>query len=92
MLTQDEILRIVSDTVREQLAPCSVDVRMRKGTDEDGDAVLNITVIIETEDFPDRRKMLGLARHIRSNLAGADFPLLSFVSKRDAAKMDVEIA
>ncbi len=93
MPAEDRIMRIVSDTVRDQLAPYPVDVRMSRGTDEDGDAVLNITVIMENEAAPDIGKMLGLAGHIRSHLDEAEgFPMLSFVSKRDAAKMGFEAA
>ncbi len=95
MLDGDEIRRIVFETVRKQLAPCCVDVRMQNGTDEDGDPVLYITVIIEAGKSPDTGKMLGLARHIRASFTDdtpIGFPLLSFVSRHDASKMDLETA
>jgi len=93
--TDGEVTRIVADTIKKQLAPCEVGVHVRKSFDEDGDPLLVIMVVIGTECEPDRKKMLGLVRHIRSNLddaTAAGFPLVSFVSKRDAAKMDFEAA
>ncbi len=88
--------RIVAAAVHEQLSPSSVQVVLRKGTDHDGDALLNVTVIIASDTpAPDKRKMLGLAGHIRAKLDEAkidDFPLVSFVSKRDAAKLNFEAA
>jgi len=96
MLDNNAVEQIVADTVQEQLSPSAVRVVVRKGIDDDGDPLFNVTIIIDSEKpAPDRRKMLGLVRHIRARLDEAHsdgFPLLSFVSKREAAKLNFEAA
>ena len=95
MLINDDVSQIIADTVRGQLAPCDVDVRIKHDTDDDGDPLLAVTIIIKTNCAPDKRKMLGLVRHIRNNLneaASVGFPLLSFMSEREAAKLGLETA
>ena len=94
-MSEDEVLQVIESTVRDQLAPSEVSVRVSRGIDDDGDNILNVMVIIEAKTAPDRGKMLGLVRHIRSNLqdaTSAGFPLVRFISKRDAAKLDFEAA
>lgn len=89
MLAESRITDIVAATVREQLAPCAVELHVTGGTDEDGDDILNVIVVIQRGCEPDTRRMLGLVRHLRSRLqeaANEAFPIVSFISRRDADK------
>ena len=60
--------------------------------DSDGDPVLRVVVVLEVNKKValDSRKMVGLVRHIRSKLDSEkfdEFPMVSFVSKKEAGKL-----
>ena len=88
------ITEIVSDTVREQISESVVDsVFVESGRDSDGEPVLAVTIVLKKGASPDKRKMVGLVRHIRSRLIGEEaFPIVSFVSKQEAKKLRREAA
>lgn len=72
------------------------------GTDSDGDKVLNILIIFAGEPKSlDRDGLVGFARHLKSALATRDsddlaskttFPMLSFITKKEADKLNLEPA
>lgn len=84
------IRRTISDVINERLGDAAeiVGVDVKPELDDDGDAILVITVVFDAEKSaldPDR--VLGMVRHLRQALAKVrvnDFPLLSYVSKEDA--------
>jgi hypothetical protein len=65
-----------------------VDVLVRRAIGYDGDALLNISIIVDNPlKASDAGKLTGTGRHIRSGLEGIGemaFPVLSFISKKDA--------
>ena len=68
-------------------------VVVKSDRDSDGDRVLRIIVVLEVNHrkLIDGRKMVGLVRHIRTKLDETqsidDFPMISFVSKKEAGKL-----
>lgn len=65
-------------------------ISIRRDFDYDDDPILVIEVVIQTGEVLDSRRATGLARHLRSALAGigeTSFPLFSFISKNEAGKL-----
>jgi len=63
--------------------------------DADGDAVLRVTIVFEGKpEALDREKLVGLVRHMRSQLIDTlnseAFPILSFMSKNEAKTLHLE--
>ena len=97
MLTEEKIHDIIAETVRIELAPCSVRVNVQERENfDDDDRVFIVTVSIETDSAPDDRKMLGLIRKIRVRLQEANvsrsFPMVSFIAKHEEKKSGLEFA
>jgi hypothetical protein len=99
MMVPDAVKLAISDVVRDRLSDSEItSINIESGEDSDGEPVLKITIVFESgpgQETPDGHKMVGLARHIRGRLAEinvGEFPLLSFVSVKDAAKMNLEAA
>ena len=98
MRLDDKVVRqTINDIVRRRLTSARiVNVDVRSGFDSDGDPVLRVTVVFASEPTAqDTKKMVGLVRHIRTGLnrSGADsFPLLSYVSRREASKLELAAA
>ncbi len=81
----DQLTKVVTSVVEEQLAPVRiVSVSVEEDIDHDGDPVLRVSVVFESEDEdldPDR--VLGLVRHLREplkELQEARFPIFSFMT------------
>jgi len=67
-------------------------VVVKSDCDSDGDRVLRVIVVLEAngKETLDAKKMVGLVRHLRSTLEAKnidDFPMVSFVSKKEAGKL-----
>lgn len=97
MLSESEIREVIAATVRSELAPCNVRVNVREREDfDDDERVFVVTVSIETDCAPDKRKMLGLIRQIRFKLNEAQvhgsFPMLSFIAKHEEHEFGFEFA
>jgi len=99
MKVSAEIEAAIAAAVKENFTSASVvGLNIRAGEDHDGDKVLRIHVIFDDgrgKGWPDPRETVSLTGHIRSNLAKLDFhdfPLVSFVSKRDFPKLKLEAA
>jgi hypothetical protein len=81
----DAIETIVRDRFPEEIAS----VRVTKGTDPEGDSILNITVVLERAHLLDPQKTTGIARRVRHMLLGRNqdsFPIFAFISKSDDQK------
>ena len=95
MLDSKALSALVGNIVKRQFSEAVINnVDVKPDVDSDGDAVLRVTIVFETNDKTlDRNKMVGLVRHIRSELAEIElesFPLVSFVAKAEAAKLKFE--
>lgn len=64
-----------------------VSVEVREDRDFDGDPIFVVKLVVDSADQKlDRKRVSGLVRHIRSELAELEeysFPLVSFISKTD---------
>lgn len=92
-----DVSAIVEAVVRERFSHDSIQsVEVAPDIDDEGDAILRITVVLNGELNPgDKLKILGLVRHIRSELYANNknvFPMVDFVSSVDAVKMRREVA
>jgi hypothetical protein len=88
MMLSEVRKRAVRDTVRK-LFPGEVEsVRLTDELDGDGDRILKVTIVLKKNtQLRDRRKMIGLARNLRKKIKDDSvFPLIDFISARDAAK------
>lgn len=88
---------IVERVVRGRFSAGAVhSVKVSHDVDDDGDRILRIVVFCDKAfDASDERKMLGLVRHVRSELAAVEndeFPMIDFVSGKDSAKIRREFA
>lgn len=97
MLDDGALERTIGQIIRRHLCTTRVlEVDVKRGQDRDGDPVLRITVVFDGEPTArDATRRVGLVRHIRAGLEGENaesFPLLSFVSKREAAKLKLAAA
>ena len=90
--TDDDVAEVIETTVREHFAGADIpSVTVQPDTGSDGDPLLRVTVVF---DGPDAKttlrtdRMISLVRHIRPRLWKMNddrFPLVSFISKLDAA-------
>lgn len=93
---ETEKLKQISDMVANTLKADFKDVKILRvvvdrDVDFDGDQVLNISVVFEgmPRDI-DARVVSGAVRHVRPQLRELGekaFPLMSFISRRDAGNM-----
>lgn len=88
------LTELVATVIRRQFSDASIhDVAVKPDVDHDGDAILRVTVVVEKEVKMDSGKMLGLVRHLRPELAEVgieNFPVVSYMTKADAAKLNLE--
>lgn len=94
-----EVKEAIRSIVKERFADAkSLSVKVERAEDFDGEGVLKIYVIFEPNSSAeglDPSKMSGLPRHIISKLEELKFqmfPLVSYVSKKEAAKLNLEAA
>ena len=83
---------IVETLLKERFPSAAINrVVVKSDTDDDGDKILRITVVLDAPSATlDRDNLLGFVRHLKPRLAEAnfpEFPLLSFVSKNEARKL-----
>jgi hypothetical protein len=87
----DDIAHLIEDVVRERFADVNIQsVLVVKDTDYQDEAVFRVTVVFDHDGPLDSRKTAGLVRHIRHRLLErqeSTFPIVTFVSKSDAARM-----
>ena len=92
MMIDQSLEGIIENVIREWFSDAEINsVSIVPDVDSDGDQILRITVVFDTrEKLLDKYKMAGLVRHLRAKLAHADtevFPLISFIAKKEAAKL-----
>lgn len=97
MLDNEALSELVGKIVKRQFTEAVIhSVNVKSDVDSDGDDVLRVTIVFETSGKTlDRNKMVGLVRHLRSELTDMEsdsFPLISFVSKKEAKKFRLEPA
>ena len=72
------------------------DVVIRSDTDNDGDKILRIAVVLASAvESLNGDNLLGFARLLRPKLEAADvneFPVMSFIAAREVGKMKLEAA
>ncbi len=83
---------MIERIVRDRLSASVIDsVDVKSDVDSEGDPILRVTIVFDqTEQGLDQNRVVGLVRHIRSNLEGEGgdrFPLISFIAKNEAAKL-----
>ncbi len=89
---------IIEQVVRSRFSDGSINsIYVSDETDYDGDKVLKITIVFSKAfNSDDREKMLGLVRHIRSELVNVEdntvFPMVNFISYAEASKIKREFA
>jgi hypothetical protein len=100
MVVDNTVRDAITEVVRARFVDANItSVKIEPAEDSDGDPVLEILVVFESKsdkDTLDGQKMSGLTRHIMERLAeikatGA-FPLVSFMSTKDAKKLNLAAA
>lgn len=85
----DDIARRIEAVIRENLAGAVCQVRVTEAFDHVHNPILEVTVVVDRRSALDPQMTAGLVRHIRCRLndtrVDAPFPILSFISKADAA-------
>jgi hypothetical protein len=88
---QAALEKVVRDLLVERFGDAVIGrVSVKPDIDSDGDRVLRVMVVIDSGGALDRKKLVGLVRHLRSRLTeenAYEFPLVSFVSKAEASKL-----
>lgn len=84
----DDLQAIVSQLVRERFPDAAIDtVTVVADEDSDGDPILRVTVVFESEIADlEARQLASLTRHVRPKLREHNdhrFPIFRFLSKRD---------
>jgi len=99
MVVSDEVKSAITTIVKERFSDAKItSVTVAAGEASDGDPILNVYVVFEPEkgkETLDGAKMSGLPRRIMGKLSELDmdvFPLVSFVSSKDAKKLKLEAA
>ena len=91
-MSNKSLENIVEKLLKERFPSAAIDcVVVTLDTDDDGDKILRITVVLDAPSATlDRDNLVGFVRHLKPRLAEAnvaEFPLLNFVSKNEARKL-----
>jgi len=99
MKVSAEIEAAIAAAVKENFTSASVvGINTRRALGSDGEKVLWIYVVFDDargKGWPDPKETLSLPIHIMDRLVALnfhDFPLVSFVSKKDFPKLKLEAA
>lgn len=91
-----EVPALIEETVRERFPDVKIDsVGVAEGVDFDGGSILRIRIVFDHKGPLDGGKTSGIVRHLRHRLAerGEEaFPIVTFLSRPDAAGMKAEAA
>ncbi|MBO9100017.1 MULTISPECIES: hypothetical protein [unclassified Rhizobium] len=90
------IRKVIEDTLASDFKNVKIlRVMVDRDVDFDGDHVLNVEVVFEGKPLHiDARMISGAIRHVRPHLEKLGekaFPLMSFVSRRDASNMGMAL-
>lgn len=88
---------VVERVVKERFSDAVINsVEIKMDVDSDGDPVLLVTVVFDANnELLNKNRMVGLVRHLRSELGNVNFdgfPLVSFISRKEAEKLRLETA
>lgn len=94
-MDRKEIKDIIKDTLEERFPEIQIEkISVRHDFDDDGNNILNIIIVLSGKKVElDRERLVGLVRHLKTNLtqqAVNGFPLLSFVKSNEARKLKLE--
>jgi len=96
METRRDIAALIEGAVREHFAGSIIDaVDVREDRDDEGQPAFHITVVFDAPGLLDPRKTVSIARHVRRRLLAQNepgFPLITFMSRRDARGLKVAAA
>ncbi len=99
MVVSKEVKDAITRIVKERFSDTKITfVKIDAGEDSDGDPILNIFVVFEAQpgkETLDGEKMFGLPQRLIGKLSELNldaFPLVSFVSTKDAKKLNLETA
>ncbi len=93
----DAITNLIETVIREEFGDDVIEsVKVIEALDYQEDRVFKVTVVFDKRGGLDPEKTTAIVRLIRSKLSEAKedpvFPILSFVSKGDAASLSAETA
>jgi hypothetical protein len=96
-MIEREVNEAVWAVLRDRFPDAKVaNVSVRPDVDRDGDDILRVVIVLDgTLSSLDKKELFGFVRHLRSRLETVnreEFPVLSFVSKKDAKQMNLEAA
>jgi hypothetical protein len=94
-MSNTKLEKVVRSLLSERFPEASVErIVIRADTDQDGDKILRITVVLSSQvDKLDRDNLVGFVRHLRPKLSEVktnEFPVVRFVSASDAKKLKLE--
>lgn len=97
MTLTNVIAEAIEAVIRDEFADVAIDsVRVKEAFDYQDDRVFNVTVVFDKRDGLDPKKMAAVVRHLQTTLSEQGqtipFPIMSFVSKRDAERVGSEAA
>lgn len=95
MLDNKALTELVEAVIRRQFSDAVINtVAVKPDVDHDGDDILRVTVVVQDGiERLDPDKAVGLIRHLRPELAEAgieNFPIVSYMTKADAARLNLE--
>lgn len=95
----ETVRHVIEDTIREQLEGAVIDsVKVYEDFDHDGDPILRVFVIYDDKASKlDTGKTVGMVRHIWKKLeeravAEDRFPIISYISRSDAKRLNAATA
>ena len=97
MTLSSQIAEAIEAIIRDEFADVEIEtVRVSEALDYQDDKVFNVTVVFDKRETLDPKKTAAIVRHLQSILTAQGqsipFPILSFVSKRDAERVGAEAA
>lgn len=97
MTLTNSIAHAIETIIRDEFADVRIEqVRVTEELDYQEDRVFKVTVIFDKKGALDPRKTAAIVRHLQRELSAKGeqipFPILSFVSKSDAARIGSEAA
>lgn len=97
MTLSAQIADAIEAIIRDEFDDVEIEaVRVSEASDYQDDRVFNVTVVFDKRDTLDPKKTAAIVRHLQTTLSSQGqaipFPILSFVSKRDAERSAAEAA
>lgn len=97
MTVTNAISDAIETIIRDEFADVRIEeVRVTEELDYQDDHVFKVVVVFDKKGTLDPRKTAAIVRHLQSELGAKGqeipFPILSFVSKSDAARIRSEAA